>query len=636
MVNLSISWDVNTQKGIMRGQSLRFTQVFNPINQFHTCYEIICSGTHCPPGSESTVYKCYPVIIITGLPKCGTSAMYNLLSRFPDVILMQEKENCPYAHRRTHWGFMASMPDMKSLGPNSLIIDGCIDVVQNMRFRNIILKEAPPSTYYIVMIRDYADMLWSSYNFWCKLGFDKSDCDSTKWVNPKVHIRSPENFHDIILGDSNGKELLHPFYYPMHKPCINGGGYYTEYINFYLYNNNLKNHTIIIASEELESNPYKIANNIANIFNMNISNIDLGIFKSIRINSQDHKGGTNSVPIQMYKPGVYSISHYRLMFNKTRELINKCWYDDCIAIGKLSNYYYSACYNESNKPNKSNDNINFIHFKPSQIMIHNNNNINRSETYHKLLQNNHYNNQNNHNNIPRKILNSQSWEISNQKGLMKGQLLRFQEINPPKSHDYLSCYEAQCEGKHCSSNKAIKNNNTTNSNKLVTVIRFCFPAIIVTGYIQTGTPVIYDILSKFPNVKTIQNTDQINPYQDNCPFAIRRLHWSYLNTFPSLAEIEENDIYLDRCSDISSLLDMKNRVLKGAFSYFVVMIRNFPDMLWSTYNMYCKLFMDPDCPKVTLEINPDKHNRSFNSFHEIVSLDTIHNYSQYNTLPNHK
>ena len=33
------------------------------------------------------------------------------------------------------------------------------------------------------MTRNYADMLWSAYNFWCTTDYDKKGCDSTHWVS---------------------------------------------------------------------------------------------------------------------------------------------------------------------------------------------------------------------------------------------------------------------------------------------------------------------------------------------------------------------------------------------------------------------------------------------------------------------
>ena len=73
-----------------------------------------------------------------------------------------------------------------------------------------------------VMIRDYTDMLWSSYNFWCKREYDGPDCDYSKWANPELHTRSPEVFHELVQADANytqGKsysimELLYWLYVP--------------------------------------------------------------------------------------------------------------------------------------------------------------------------------------------------------------------------------------------------------------------------------------------------------------------------------------------------------------------------------------------------------------------------------------
>ena len=54
------------------------------------------------------------------------------------------------------------------------------------------------------MVRNYADMLWSSYNFWCKREYDKANCDYSKWADPALHSRSPELFHELIEADRNG------------------------------------------------------------------------------------------------------------------------------------------------------------------------------------------------------------------------------------------------------------------------------------------------------------------------------------------------------------------------------------------------------------------------------------------------
>jgi hypothetical protein len=154
-------WVISHQKGVMRGQSLTFQQIQHPTNHAHSCYRVICNGKHCPGENETAVMDmCYPSVIVTGLPKCGTSAMYDLLARFPGALVMHEKENCPYTRRRSHWLFFSSFPKFETIHNDSIIIDGCIDVINNMKMRQMLHF---PNTYYIVSRRPLIDcdcVLW--------------------------------------------------------------------------------------------------------------------------------------------------------------------------------------------------------------------------------------------------------------------------------------------------------------------------------------------------------------------------------------------------------------------------------------------------------------------------------------------
>jgi hypothetical protein len=151
-VNESYYWDINTQKGIIRGQNLRLRKLNHPTNPYHTCYEVTCEGRQCIDRKDGTVtiQVCYPLIVVTGLPKCATSAMYDLLSKFPGAITMAEKENCPSTRRRPHWIYFLSLPKMSDVKEHSIIIDGCISVVNNMKIRELIMF---PETYYIVRLQ---------------------------------------------------------------------------------------------------------------------------------------------------------------------------------------------------------------------------------------------------------------------------------------------------------------------------------------------------------------------------------------------------------------------------------------------------------------------------------------------------
>lgn len=93
-VNDSSSWELRLTKGVFKGHNLKIRHYIHPSNHYHSCYTALCEGNQCPNKGNNSWTFCYPAIIVTGVPKCGTSAMYNLLSNFPGAVTMHEKENC--------------------------------------------------------------------------------------------------------------------------------------------------------------------------------------------------------------------------------------------------------------------------------------------------------------------------------------------------------------------------------------------------------------------------------------------------------------------------------------------------------------------------------------------------------------
>jgi hypothetical protein len=354
-------WDVNTQKGVIRGQSLRVTRIQHPNNTLHSCFSIKCSGRHCPPdapckgninqcgrGSSSFIEVCYPAVVVIGLPKCGTSAIYDLMAKAFNGVVMAQKENCPSTRRRPHWEYFNSLPRMESLVEDSVVIDGCIDITVNMKMRNTLRQ---PKTHYVVMVRNYADMLWSSYNFWCKREYDTMGlCGYEKWADPTVHLRSPELFHELIDADRVGKTgVVQPFYKPLERPCVNAGGFYSEFLDqlYKIQDGGRRNRTIVLASEELDASPVlalvKIALKVGCPVKLERFESAIANFAKIRINSQEKKGTNTYVSMGRFKPGLYNISGYRPILPATRDMLDKCWVDDCKKIAKVAGYAYAAC-----------------------------------------------------------------------------------------------------------------------------------------------------------------------------------------------------------------------------------------------------------------------------------------------------
>ena len=98
------------------------------------------------------------------------------------------------------------------------------------------------------MTRDYAEMLWSSYNFWCRAKHDGfATCDKSRWINPTKHIRSPELFHEVVSFSHNGTKLPYetPLYTP--SPCAKADNYFSEKLVDTLWATVPRQHTLVVA-----------------------------------------------------------------------------------------------------------------------------------------------------------------------------------------------------------------------------------------------------------------------------------------------------------------------------------------------------------------------------------------------------
>lgn len=114
--------------------------------QVHSCYEYRIFT------DENTLQQantfCYPSVIVTGYRKCSTSALYVLLSQYPQTRPAGEaKENCPYVGGRTLVQFFDSLP--RNVEVDEVILDGCIDLGDNLAIRKV-LRE--PNSFYLVSL----------------------------------------------------------------------------------------------------------------------------------------------------------------------------------------------------------------------------------------------------------------------------------------------------------------------------------------------------------------------------------------------------------------------------------------------------------------------------------------------------
>ena len=117
-------------------------------------------------------------------------------------------------------------------------------------------------------------------------------------------------------------------------------------------------HTMVVASEQLETDPSRVWTRVAHYFKMdepghkdkNPHKLQLGDFLDNRINAQDGKSTTQqqhgdkaSMPTTQYKPGLFKISHYQPLLPETRAILDRCWMDDCVWVSRITGHVYDVC-----------------------------------------------------------------------------------------------------------------------------------------------------------------------------------------------------------------------------------------------------------------------------------------------------
>lgn len=154
----------------------------------------------------------HPAISIVGLGKCGTSHLYRLLRSHPRVIAVG-KEWCPsslskddldtYARSLTarFWELMAST---KRRGA-AVSLNSCINTHASLEYFKFVTEAQTPSSdlarapKFIFLIREPADLLWASFNFWTNHGDIEKEFPG-RWTTNRQY-RSPSYFHELLLAE---------------------------------------------------------------------------------------------------------------------------------------------------------------------------------------------------------------------------------------------------------------------------------------------------------------------------------------------------------------------------------------------------------------------------------------------------
>ncbi len=116
-------------------------------SKIHSCYEYKVLNQKSEITSTDTF--CYPSIVVTGHRKCSTSALYHLLTQYPNAVHNQinVKENCAFIGDRSIIQYFDSLP--RNVEAGEIIIDGCIDLKGNIKMRKLLRQ---PNAFYLVRV----------------------------------------------------------------------------------------------------------------------------------------------------------------------------------------------------------------------------------------------------------------------------------------------------------------------------------------------------------------------------------------------------------------------------------------------------------------------------------------------------
>lgn len=251
----------------------------------HSCYLALRTGV------EHKIF-CYPYIVISGTPKAGTSALFQLLESHPNFYGGERKELCPASNSTGDvWAYFTQLQRMTNIAKRSkdtqVLVNGCINQKINIMVHAWLRQ---PRTNYLVLTRDLGDLVWATYNFWCFREYDH--CDSFgSWADRSHDYRSAGMFHELVLSQKAGK-FQYSFPAPLRYnifPSDRNDGLYQLTERIFIEGNISSDQVVFIASEAMDSNVSSVWARIVEKTHISIPQAkfhpNLEHFGSIRVNT---------------------------------------------------------------------------------------------------------------------------------------------------------------------------------------------------------------------------------------------------------------------------------------------------------------------------------------------------------------
>jgi hypothetical protein len=350
----------------------------------------------------------FPDISIAGLPKAGTSQMYQILTSHPDLIeYHQRKEFCfnlPFSklyldelkstnqtsidkmqqsfHRAndhnqlnasnipsiTRWYMLTYGGDNEAnnhIPPSNRqrTVNGCHDTVTVLlqrqylqhRFNNTSIDDKfyNHSKKLILLLRDPADWLWSAWNFWYHDGLDIQSPQTSDWAFAPFQYRSPELFHEFLLAGedrlSPAAGMLQEYRDDMASISSQAVAATKRYQSSYPHHNQVVAWDVLVLKSE-DMKPDRVLSNgfvtrLADFVGVSPDGFNTTVLHSYA-NCGDNKG-TDSQCSEA--SSAYEITGYRSMLEASRELVYLHFAEECKLWAEELGVVYEGCLAIRNK-----------------------------------------------------------------------------------------------------------------------------------------------------------------------------------------------------------------------------------------------------------------------------------------------
>lgn len=291
--------------------------------QIGSCYEI-------KKGMDDFTF-CYPALHVAGVSKCGTSAMYEFLVEQDGIEHAKppEKEYCP---RGSIFDYLRAYKNHHAEDA-AIYVNGCIATSLVRRVHEVLKPQAA----YILTVRNFADRLWASFNFWCSSRYDL-ECKGGRWTKDGMY-RTPELFHEMLVARFNYSQSQ-----GFVTTCHSIRGYYSGAIAGFATSGIAPPHVVAIEALSLPGREAHLLRLQAYINDRLGTNLTLDAAHLHRVNTGDHKGATtvgDAPTTAAHEEGQYKLSGYRHMLPESERLITDCW-ADCRNISALTHHDYNC------------------------------------------------------------------------------------------------------------------------------------------------------------------------------------------------------------------------------------------------------------------------------------------------------